>query len=79
MPENLGNIVWTLCYAAVLIGLSLYGLHRYVIVYLYLKNKKNVPVPASKFEQLPRITVQLPMFKFSTTRSTKPGISPRNG
>jgi cellulose synthase/poly-beta-1,6-N-acetylglucosamine synthase-like glycosyltransferase len=46
----------------VLIGLSLYGLHRYVIVYLYLKNKKNVPVPASKFDQLPRITVQLPMF-----------------
>ena len=47
---------------AVLLGLSLYGLHRYVIVYLYLKNKKNVPVPARQFEQLPRVTVQLPMF-----------------
>ncbi len=62
MPENLGNLVWTLCYMAVLLGLSLYGLHRYVIVYLYLKNKKNIPVPASQFEELPRITVQLPIF-----------------
>ena len=62
MPDNLGTIIWTLCYTAVLLGLSLYGLHRYLIVYLYLKNKRNVPVPAGHFEQLPRVTVQLPIF-----------------
>jgi cellulose synthase/poly-beta-1,6-N-acetylglucosamine synthase-like glycosyltransferase len=62
MPDNLGTLIWTLCYTAVLIGLSLYGLHRYLIVYLYLKNKNRVPEPAGHFEQLPRVTVQLPIF-----------------
>ncbi len=62
MPENLGTIIWTICYATVLVGLSLYGLHRYAIVYLYLKNKGNVPQPQGEFAQLPRVTVQLPIF-----------------
>jgi cellulose synthase/poly-beta-1,6-N-acetylglucosamine synthase-like glycosyltransferase len=62
MPDNLGTIIWTLCYSAVLIGLSLYGLHRYLIVYLYLKNKKRIPEPAGHFNELPRVTVQLPIF-----------------
>jgi cellulose synthase/poly-beta-1,6-N-acetylglucosamine synthase-like glycosyltransferase len=62
MPDNLGSIIWTISYTAVLLGLSLYGLHRYVIVYLYLKNKGRLPQPVSNFEQLPRVTVQLPIF-----------------
>ena len=62
MPDHLGNIIWTICYATVLVGLSLYGLHRYAIVYLYLKNKANVPKPLGEFAQLPRVTVQLPIF-----------------
>ncbi len=62
MPDNLGTIIWTLCYTAVLLGLSIYGLHRYHIVYLYLKNKGRVPEPKGQFETLPRITVQLPIF-----------------
>lgn len=62
MPDNLGTLIWTLCYTAVLVGLSLFGLHRYLIVYLYLKNKKRVPEPAGQFQQLPRVTVQLPIF-----------------
>ncbi|MGA3170292.1 MAG: cellulose synthase family protein [Chthoniobacteraceae bacterium] len=45
-----------------LIGLSLYGIHRYVIVYLFFKHRKNVPKPARHFEELPRVTVQLPIF-----------------
>ena len=44
MPDNLGTIIWTLCYSAVLLGISLYGLHRYLIVYLFLKNRRNAPV-----------------------------------
>ena len=62
MPDNLGTIIWTLCYTAVLLGISLYGLHRYHIVYLFLKNRGNVPQPLAKLEKLPRVTVQLPIF-----------------
>ena len=56
------DVVWTFCYLSVLIGLSGYGLHLYFIVYLFLKNRRRVPQPLSHFEQLPVITVQLPLF-----------------
>jgi cellulose synthase/poly-beta-1,6-N-acetylglucosamine synthase-like glycosyltransferase len=62
MQGSLGHIIWTVCYMSVLIGLSAYGIHRYFIIYLYLKNRKRPPVPAGKFEQLPKVTVQLPIF-----------------
>src|SRR5438094_6294125 len=55
-------MIWSVFYLIVLIGLSLYGLHRYCIVYLFLKYKKNVPKPVSTFPKLPRVTVQLPIF-----------------
>jgi cellulose synthase/poly-beta-1,6-N-acetylglucosamine synthase-like glycosyltransferase len=62
MDEGAGHIIWTICYFAVLLGLSLYGLHRYCIVYLYLKYRNNIPKPLSEFKELPRVTVQLPIF-----------------
>src|SRR3954464_15038126 len=62
MLGSLGNTIWTICYFVVLFGLSLYGLHRYVIVYLFLKNRNRPPVPRATFEKLPPITVQLPIF-----------------
>jgi cellulose synthase/poly-beta-1,6-N-acetylglucosamine synthase-like glycosyltransferase len=47
----------------VLILLASYGLHRYILVYLYYKNrKKRTTEPAGCFQELPRVTVQLPMF-----------------
>src|ERR1700746_86553 len=50
-------------YFVVLILLASYGLHRYVLVYLYYRNRKNhTSEPATRFEDLPRVTVQLPMF-----------------
>ncbi|MGA9555099.1 MAG: glycosyl transferase family 2, partial [Candidatus Sulfotelmatobacter sp.] len=50
-------------YFIVLILLAGYGMHRYVLVYLYYKHKKNrTTEPASRFVELPRITVQLPIF-----------------
>src|SRR5439155_3719994 len=55
-------VIWTFCYLSVLIGLSGYGLHRYFIVYLFLKNRKRVPQPLSHFARLPVVTVQLPLF-----------------
>ncbi|MEO7167945.1 MAG: cellulose synthase family protein [Spartobacteria bacterium] len=56
------DVIWTFCYLSVLIGLSGYGLHRYFIVYLFLKNRKRAPQPLTRFEELPVVTVQLPIF-----------------
>ena len=50
-------------YFAVMIVLALYGVHRYTMCYLYFKYKKNYnPNPPRRFEELPRVTVQLPIF-----------------
>ena len=49
-------------YFLVLLVLSVYGSHRYVMAYLYYKYKGNLPVPKSAFSELPRVTVQLPIF-----------------
>jgi cellulose synthase/poly-beta-1,6-N-acetylglucosamine synthase-like glycosyltransferase len=52
-------------YFVVLTILAAYGAHRYWLVYLYYKNKKNkTTTPAAFFAavDLPRITVQLPIF-----------------
>jgi len=54
--------MWTICYLTVLFGLSAYGIHRYVIIYLFLKNRKNEPHPATRFVTLPKVTMQLPIF-----------------
>ena len=50
-------------YFIVLILLAGYGMHRYTLVYLYYKKKRNKTVePTEKFADLPRVTVQLPIF-----------------
>ncbi len=50
-------------YFIVLIILAAYGAHRYWLVYLYYKYKKNKTTePAAHFDDLPRVTVQLPIF-----------------
>ncbi|MBV8205883.1 MAG: glycosyltransferase family 2 protein [Acidobacteria bacterium] len=50
-------------YFAVLIVLASYGIHRYVMVYLYYRHRRNrVTSPPASFAELPRVTVQLPIF-----------------
>jgi cellulose synthase/poly-beta-1,6-N-acetylglucosamine synthase-like glycosyltransferase len=50
-------------YFVVLVLLASYGLHRYVLVYLYYKHRdKRTTEPAALFDDLPRVTVQLPIF-----------------
>src|SRR5229473_1184287 len=50
-------------YFVVLVLLAAYGMHRYTLVYLYYKKKKNkTREPVEKFSELPRVTVQLPIF-----------------
>jgi cellulose synthase/poly-beta-1,6-N-acetylglucosamine synthase-like glycosyltransferase len=50
-------------YFATLVVLSIYGCHRYEMIRGYYKHRKKIPTePPSKFEQLPRVTVQLPIY-----------------
>ena len=51
-------------YFAVLLVLAVYGSHRYVMAYLYYKYKGNLPTPRRLLqdEELPRVTIQLPIF-----------------
>ena len=49
-------------YFFVLSILAIYGWHRYYLVYLYMKNKGNVPPPLPPPAVLPRVTIQLPIF-----------------
>src|SRR6266704_420736 len=52
-----------LTYFAILAILSVYGLHRYDIIRTYFKHrKKAVDHPLSHFEQLPPVTIQLPLY-----------------
>src|SRR4051794_2967525 len=62
MQGSLTSIIWTVCYMSVLIGLSAYGIHRYVIIYLFLKHRKRGAVPLGHFAELPKVTMQLPIF-----------------
>ncbi len=59
--ENLNELVVVL-YFVVLSILAVFGAHRYFMVYLYYKNKKAVPKPERLFAELPRVTIQLPMY-----------------
>jgi cellulose synthase/poly-beta-1,6-N-acetylglucosamine synthase-like glycosyltransferase len=54
--------VFLAVYIITLFVLSFYGLHRYILVYLYYKYRSNTPKPARHFDDLPRVCVQLPMF-----------------
>src|SRR3954471_15176382 len=59
---SVGSIVWTICYLSVLLGLSAYGIHRYCIIYLFLKHRDKPMLPKSRFAELPVVTMQLPVF-----------------
>ena len=49
-------------YFAILGLLCLYGLHRYLMVYLYYRHARRAPKVEKAFEDLPAVTVQLPLF-----------------
>ncbi len=56
------HLLGTIIYFAMLVGLSVYGCHRYVMIYLYYKYRKQTPHPAGEFAVLPKVTVQLPLY-----------------
>ena len=52
-------IVFYLLVLGILAG---YGFHRGHLLYLYWRHRKRAPKPARQFDDLPPVTVQLPMF-----------------
>jgi len=54
--------IGTVIYFAVLVGLSAYGVHRYLMIFLYFKHRKETSRPAALLDPLPRVTVQLPLY-----------------
>jgi cellulose synthase/poly-beta-1,6-N-acetylglucosamine synthase-like glycosyltransferase len=60
---NWFDLALLLPYFTVMFVLALYGVHRYTLCYLYFKHRKNHSTdPPKHFEELPRVTVQLPIF-----------------
>ena len=62
MWESLFKEIITVSYVCVLSIVAVYGFHRYVLLYLYMKHRHDGYVPAGNFDELPRVTVQLPMY-----------------
>lgn len=58
------DIYFMWVYFGILGLLSVYGVYRYRLTYLFLRYQKHKPEPRSRFEpnRLPRVTVQLPLF-----------------
>jgi cellulose synthase/poly-beta-1,6-N-acetylglucosamine synthase-like glycosyltransferase len=66
MPESIFKFAFIAFYLFVLCAVAFYGFHRYVLVYLYIKHRKNGYTPKASFINLPRITIQLPMYNEDT-------------
>ncbi len=49
-------------YIGAMAMVCLYGLHRYALVFLYFKHRRNCPPCPDQFDELPPVTVQLPMY-----------------
>ena len=56
------RIIWMTCYVLVFAGLSIFGAHRIKVLYLYWKYRNDEPRPKHEFNELPVVTVQLPLF-----------------
>jgi len=63
-PVQILRSVLLVVYIGTLVAVALYGFHRYVLVFLYLKHRNHGYQPKAKFPlgNLPRVTIQLPMY-----------------
>ncbi len=62
METVFNHLLWSICYLLVLVGLAAYGIHRWSIIYLFLKHIRRDVQPREHFAELPAVTVQLPLF-----------------
>jgi len=62
--ELLTALRWplTAAYLLLLTLIGAYGVHRYWLVYLFARHRREVPRPTHRFAELPRVTVQLPVY-----------------
>ncbi len=49
-------------YFIILVILSIYGAHRYYMIYLFRKYRNKDMSPKKQWDKLPRVTIQLPVF-----------------
>lgn len=56
------NFVWLTCYVLVFAGLSAFGAHRLKILWHFWRHRRHEHQPPGRFRDLPRVTVQLPVF-----------------
>ena len=56
------NNIFVFAYLIVLSSLSVYGLHRMMLIVMFLRSKNKKIEPKAEFEELPVVTIQLPMF-----------------
>jgi len=63
----LPHVRWpiTISYLAIVALIAMYGLHRYRLVYLFLKHRRDRLRPLRRYDELPRVTVQVPLFNES--------------
>ena len=60
---NAFDLALLIPYFVVMIILAGYGLHRYALVYMYYRNRRNRTTEApAQFAELPRVTIQLPIY-----------------
>jgi cellulose synthase/poly-beta-1,6-N-acetylglucosamine synthase-like glycosyltransferase len=65
MSETLETIIrWGVLslYFGSLLGMTIYGCHRWYLVWLYLRHRRDTTRPRERFEEPPRLTVQLPLY-----------------
>lgn len=59
---DIWNYLLIIVHVTVCLALAVYGVHRYCLVYLYYKYRRNIPRKKACFLNKPRITIQLPMY-----------------
>ena len=56
------EIIFLGVYFSVLAVLAVYGSHRYRMAFLYYRHKFKLPTPKGALKELPRVTIQLPIY-----------------
>ena len=52
----------TALYLVILLALAVYGFHRSLLVFLYYRHRDGQPQANGRYDELPAVTVQLPLF-----------------
>jgi cellulose synthase/poly-beta-1,6-N-acetylglucosamine synthase-like glycosyltransferase len=60
--ESIARYAVLAVYFGSLLGMSIFGLHRWSLVWHYWRGRRRVPLPRRAYATLPRLTVQLPMY-----------------